>query len=749
LTNPDASRQIYYNEPDRYRFQSGGGVDPDLEDQLLPEAQFGGVMSHAALQKMNQEDEDPEVVLPEFESDLSDLMITDEDLKFLNHRQSGYDNPYECKGDGCLGRSYNAYDLLVGQQFPAEDFPSEANRKQALDLASLDPSQYQYIKQEDQFYKDGQPVGANTDAWIRKHPYFYQDNIRYDGRSSGYYDFTADSWDIHGIIKDKGGNNIFTVQDSDWDEGENGGLSGYHIKRGKSLADLNESEKKALYAKMTPGTIVGFTGNPGKRGFNAEKGLGTSTHSAQVVGWDKDGVPILYDWGVYRRIDDDENTPTYGNMSTLSNISVPKELEGRTLEWAKGKGYYSGDAVYEKLDVDVEPMYSVGDAGELKPFSESFAKNKSRLMNRLGMSGKEYDMMAKLLIAISMQETTGGNDAMHDVEKNLPFTDTIGLTQLNWNNIENDPKLKKIAEEFGVKSKSDLADPSKAAIASMIYGYRNLQSGRENYEKGKGTITRTYAPPGSAVFDAVTGWGSVKDMLGKGEKYDGYEFETDEGPVVDFFTGSKHVGGIGWDKDLEDIQAQFDEIAPGKYRVYEDEEGNRLVDKKTQGSGYFNKDTGEFERDLSDEEIFIYNWNSPKTLRYGDAQGASSYVKNIKTWLDQLQQGGEITPEHIAQMQETLDNELFNIQGLDLNPAQRMKLENNLISTYNNSVPKKFRKGGSKLSPELTLYKEYILGNDESDKARKNYDKLNRVHYRLAKTKNMSAPNFIMTELIA
>jgi hypothetical protein len=393
----------------------------------------------------------------------------------------------------------------------------------------------------------------------------------------------------------------------------------------------------------------------------------------------------------------------------------------------------------------MEPLYAEGDKGELKPFYEGLAKHKSALMNRLGISGKEYDMMSKLLLGISMQESSGGSDVMHNAESSLPFLgSTIGLTQLNWKNIQDDPTLKAVADEFNIKSKNDLADPEKAAIASIIYGYRNLKSGKENYSKGKKTHARTYKPSGDYALESTGKW-----IFGKDAKYDGYQFETDEGPVVDFFTGWNALG-IGADKDLEDIQAQFDEIAPGKYKVYEDEDGNRLVDKKTLGSGHYTED-GKFKEDLTDEEIFIYNWNSPTTLRYGDAQGDSRYLQNINNWLDLMkkQEGGEIAPKYVKQMEETLDDELFKLEGLGLKPAQRLKMENNLITAYNDGVPKKFRRGGVSLSPELSLYKGYILGNDESDKARKNYDKLNRVHYREAKLKNMSAPNFIMTELIA
>jgi hypothetical protein len=49
----------------------------------------------------------------------------------------------------------------------------------------------------------------------------------------------------------------------------------------------------------------------------------------------------------------------------------------------------------------------------------------------------------------------------------------------------------------------------------------------------------------------------------------------------------------------------------------------------------------------------------------------------------------------------------------------------------------------------LKTYKNYINGIDESAEAVKAYDKLNRIFYKESKLNNMSAPNYIMTHIIA
>ena len=210
----------------------------------------------------------------------------------------------------------------------------------------------------------------------------------------------------------------------------------------------------------------------------------------------------------------------------------------------------------------------------------------------------------------------------------------------------------------------------------------------------------------------------LNNMLEKNPVYDGYTFRTEEGVDVDFFTGGNSVWnpakGIGWDKSIEDIQAQFDAIkdkdgksVKGKYKVRE-EDGKYVVDKTTLGNGRLNEETGKLE-DLTDSEIFSYNWNSPYSLTTGDAQGGAAYVRGIQRIgkLIQKKVGGEVA--------------------------------------RNQSVLEKFNSGGAK---ELRLYKNYFNGNVKSEKARKNYDKLNRVYYRDAKAKKMSSPNYILTHVI-
>jgi len=639
---------------------------------------------------------------------------------FLKDEDLHYSNEYYCDpSKGCLASSFDAYDKLVGQRYPSTDFLSEAKLKNEMNLQSLAGYTVEERSDGTKIFIDpnGNQVSDRTKQWIESIPYFQSG----DGNQRDY-DFTADSWDIHGVIVDRGGKNIFTSGiDYSYDTDD--------YQNQDDLADfstLSDSEKQAIYAQMTPGTIVGF----GKYnvGENQKYGLTGSGHSTQVVGFAEDGVPIIYDYGKYARLDD----PSLYGTDMISNITIPKQQLGKNLEWAKSKGYYKNEGPSD-LNFDISPLYEEGDEDELKPFYDALSKKKRRLMNDLNIKPEDYDMMAKTLIGITMAETTGGAGVQHNIEQMIPGTpgqETAGLTQLTWTNIENDPKLKKVAARYGITEISDLKDPGKSAIASMIYGHRNMQAAKKNWEEGKGHAgTRTYYPADSWKQE-------TKQLFGKSSTYDGYKFKTDEGPEVDFFTGNKYVG-LGWDKSIENIQAQFDEIAPGKYTVRE-EDGDYVVDKVTKGNS-----------ELTPEQMFIYNWNSPNILKSGDAQGGSAYVRGILEEMDKFQIGGEVVPEDVQAMKDSLEQELQNLKGFKMNPAQQLKLSQQLHDTYNENVPRRFKIGGPKLSKELQLYKDYIIGSDDSEKARKNYDKLNRVYYREAKVKNMKPANYIMTTMIS
>ena len=506
------------------------------------------------------------------------------------------------------------------------------------------------------------PVSDKNKNWLESVPYF--DIGNYDGG-----DYTADSWDIHGILVEAGGKNLFTRGLYNPSDGRDDNHDLVYTTQ--SISDLSEDKLKKLYSEITIGTIIGFNAYPNQNVKHNEKyGLTPSGHSTMVVGFDERGVPVVYDYGNYTPIDagskgymanGTQSQGTLSKFSNITNITYPPNSKGKTYSWLKEQGMF--DTTPEELNLNHDALktelYAKGDKKALTSFHNSLVDNKRKLMNSMNISNKDYDMMSGLLLAQTMQESAGGESFENNWVPNWAsqaLGDTQGLTQLNITNILDDEQLAPIAKKFGITEESDLFDPEKSAIASMIYAKRNLQAGKKNYEKGKGQKgTRTFYP-------------------------------------------------------RDDIRE-----TAGKYTVRE-EDGVRVVDKITNG----NKGTNKGESDLSDEEIFAYNWQSPNSLISGDAQGGSEYAKNVMKIYNKLM---------VANPKKKMGGQIMNEE-----------LEQGL---------KKFNNGGSDvLDINKKVYKAYFNKEVKGEKAKKIYDKLNRVYYKDAKAKNMSPSNYILTHVI-
>ena len=659
---------------------------------------------------------------------VGDFMYTVDDIEYMN------ENPDQFCAEGtCLAQAFDVYDKRIGNRYSSELFPSEQRLKENLGISSAKKADW-----DSPGYKlnnDGQvvfgPKGVEerplTDAeqsWIDRNPYFLAEGRQREGNSDGDYpddlDMTADSWDIHGIMTEKGGTNLFTGDEGDFTK-------------------LDLDARSNIIKSMPIGTIIGFGTNRKRKGYNESKGLSSSYHSAVVVGYTEEGDPVVYDYGEYTVITGDKystNTHSY-DLSRLTNITFPKDQEGKGKGFLEEKGLFNNTP--EKLNLNEEALqtelYDKGDADMLKPFHDTLVSKKVQLMNDLDINEEDYNMISSLLLAQTMQESSGGKSFEDSYVPQFISEwqgDTQGLTQLNINNILDDEALAPIAKKYGITEEADLFDPVKSAIASMIYGKRNLQAAKKNYKDGSKSGVRTYKPRSD-----------IRETFGMNVNitYNGEEFKTDEGVVVPF------ENAVGWDYDLDEIQAKFDEVKEGKYRVYE-KDGEILVDKITNGN----------KEDLSVEEMFAYNWQSPTALRTGDAQGNSEYAKNVLRVYNKLKQktedlaeerlGGEITPEYVQRMQEALNKEVQKLNGSTSTLSERSKILNSIVGTYNENVPEQFKLGGGVMSKPFKLYKNYVNGKVKTKEAVKNYDKLNRVYYGEAKANRLSPSNYIMSYII-
>ena len=313
---------------------------------------------------------------------------------------------------------------------------------------------------------------------------------------------------------------------------------------------------------MTPGTIVGLGGNyPGASpGVNRKYGLAENRHSGIITGYAEDGTPIIFEAGQYRRLDN-----TGGLSKVITNITIPAQFAGQTFEGLRSSGVLTNE--YNPLSIKLNPKET---SKEMQQMLSSLTKNKEKLVADLFITPNQYDAYAKALVSLSMNETEGGKGLGHRVQTPLGLGKTIGITQLNFDNIANKPELAAMAKKYGITKKSDLKDPNKAAIASMIYMKDLDKTSSILYRKGKEGSTRTFAPTRAKSFNEYTGAFYI-DETGK--------YIQTRMPAAGMYGGPKGV-----ERSLKSIQADLDKQAPGIYTVYKNENGQIRIDKKTQGN---------------------------------------------------------------------------------------------------------------------------------------------------------------------
>jgi hypothetical protein len=512
---------------------------------------------------------------------LADFTITKSDLAYLNKVEQ------YCPGGNCLETTRNAYDMLAGR---VQGIPTSS------DIWSKDLNVHS---------KKGTPTAED----VKQYPYFAGDS------GTG----TVDSWDIHGVIVQQGGKNLFNIN----------------------------NPTPIDYKQIPVGAVVGWgpanakdSGYSGRsKGFNKKFGMQPSHHSTMVVGYSEDGEPLVYDGALKKYM---TLTEAKQNISSkfgyeLENISAPKSVLNNTQDTLKSQGillnYIPPTNINPNkiLSAANQPWAQIPEGSSkraprfnkqmMTEFNSALLNNKGELMRNLNISSEKYDELSKVALAISAQESEGGG-ALGFVEGS-----TVGMTQLNPDNIFKDDKLKKIASKpYMLNSSSAFGNnnilnaeiirnsPSASAVATMIYLSKLDKDAQRYYNEGKAGKTRSFSKNSNILKDAIRT---------NTAKYNADGFFVEEANKrVDL---SSFEGGVFSSPDPVGAQKLLNKIAGGdKYKVSV-KNGELVVDVKTKGNA-----------NLSTPEIIAYAWQSPNTLKYGDAQGDSVYTRRIKNYYDLL-----------------------------------------------------------------------------------------------------------------
>lgn len=309
-----------------------------------------------------------------------------------------------------------------------------------------------------------------------------------------------DSWELAGGLLEKGGKLFFT--------------SSNNISLNAKLKNKTpeEQEKYWLDLNLPIGTIIngGFRGrnkNNGKITYNESVGLAPSNHSAVVIGHDKKGIPVIFDYGKIHKITD----PTAlinSHVQGINNIIAPKEVLEMTYDKIKNNKNITSttsvkplskklirESIFENARIannnktNTDPIYGTvtpvikSNLKEMYRFGDLLVDNKEKYIKNFNLPNDVYDEYVRRAIALAFVETGGGDETSVRVKFGIPYPsyklkkmgipifNSFGLTQINTDVLWEDSKITKQLNNLGITE--DNYDPYKlehitAATIAML-----------------------------------------------------------------------------------------------------------------------------------------------------------------------------------------------------------------------------------------------------------------------------------------
>jgi len=425
---------------------------------------------------------------------------------------------------------------------------------------------------------------APTEEQIQKYPYFKGDG------SMG----SVDSWDIAGILAQNG-------------------TAFYNINDEK--ADFKNTDK----APVGTFFLWGPDEDEHTNGYSSTQGFKNSNHTMIKVGWDKDtGESVLmdgYDKKLYTVSQAAEKWSRYKLQTAIApneNLNLNQEFFTKYFEENNKNLAVNVPNTFDKLRNNIElekEFYKDTKADkyltyDLQNFSKSLVDNSENLSRDLNLNREQYIKMSNFLAATSMNESKAGK-SLHGALGSLAELagSSTGMTQLNFDNILNDPKLASIAAKYGIYSKSDLRDPYKSGIASMIY-LSALDKSSANWEsKGNANPSIIKSHGATTLFSSPIKWlkNEVRGVPTKRrpDEYSNGYYVLPNGKNVKLNASSDEQNAILLKRAVE-------EYYPGKSHLYSYKDGE--VIRQAEGNV-----------ELSPEERWATAWRSPGVLFRGDA----------------------------------------------------------------------------------------------------------------------------------
>lgn len=494
----------------------------------------------------------------------------------------------------------------------------------------------------------------------------------YNPKEKGYN--SLDSWEFAKYLADTDGKVYFKPSKE---------KQGLHVR-----VDDDANYIKSL--NLPIGTWIGFGPTDPNQGYfpnspSVKAGFGAQNHSAQVIGYDEDGQIVLSDYGQAR-------TLKQAMQDNITTIITPKEYIGKDFN------YYKNLRDQEQAGVNFKPNYSVSpelkseigyDEDEMAPFLESLSKNKERIVKRLGIKPDQYDNIAKRLIALSGLESEFGTGWTHNAENTIaPSGNSLGLSQLKWENISKDEQLSKLAEELGVVREEDLTDPKKFAVAAMLYGWKHNAYANAAYKKGMEPSHRYYSRNEEDLKNVLRDPNWEKGSIGRDVLRNIVGNETFKMPRRWFGNDEQYAERVNKklkeDPVLGPAGVRYEKLLERKKNETDPDVSNYYIVKPTAGNS----------PDLTEDQIFFTGWQGYNSLKSGDTQSVNGVPLNFYTkkadkilkGIESKQKGGIIKSLFGGNSGDIIEQKLMRMQLGGENDFTPLSMTNMVTSASGPSI---------------------------------------------------------------
>jgi|GEM_PF-6682207 len=482
----------------------------------LPQLQKGGLKKADSKEKPNTQNTGRNTKNP------STLDLYDYN-NFLNEKTVLRDNPVKEKNkkpveniENYKGITVNSLDSFM---FTNEEKPRFNN---PVDLVAGDSKKHENV--EKQFSEIGRKTEGCLAGAMTCSQEFIQENSglpglrtilanaksdpkKYRIESSGQFDSdfventSIDAWEVH-----------------DYFIGEGLGESLFERTGDTTYSDDSILPDGFDYKNIPLGSIIGQGNSAGV--YTREEDGEKSRHALVVSGFDeKDGMPMVYDSGYLRRLDD---TRVLGKSHKINRITTPNEYKGLTMKKMKSLM----DKEKKSLNItDSKPVKYKEKGEHFRSIETGVNAVKDKIAFNYKISGETINKIAEYLPGIANQETKINNNEGNS--KSILIDNYIGNTFVKpgvknaitlWNKITNTTKDEgdyKQDFELEIEAFKKFGKDKKKRDAYITKG----QESREDIKQGGSFDNNTNSSVGPFANKDVTEYSKKKLGLDKSDLY--------------------------------------------------------------------------------------------------------------------------------------------------------------------------------------------------------------------------------------